>query len=259
MLVGHYGACPEIFPKFSESILVAKHQMNPSRQTIVIGSHAVDFSREALIDPSGAIVPLRPRAWLVLRFLALHAGRLVGKSELMDEVWADCEVTEDSLVQAIGDVRRALGDAGRTALRTLPRRGYMLVTNESRPETVDQDKLASIGNRLSARASRRFVGRASELALLREAISPGQPSTPLLFVHGPGGIGKTTLMEYLRAEAAANGIVFARIDATGVAPEPNAILASLSSALGLNEPRRHDRGIGDGFFKAPQRAGRRFL
>ncbi|MGY3287948.1 TolB-like protein [Bradyrhizobium sp. LM3.6] len=43
----------------------------------------------------------------------------------MDEVWPDCEVTEDSLVHAIGDVRRALGH-DRLALRTLPRRGYML-------------------------------------------------------------------------------------------------------------------------------------
>src|SRR5436305_9256917 len=113
----------------------------PSQQTIVIGDRTVDLSREVLIDASGSIVPLRPRAWLVLRFLALHAGRLVGKSELMDEVWADCEVTEDSLVQAIGDVRRALGEAGRTVLRTLPRRGYMLVTDESARGIVPQDGL----------------------------------------------------------------------------------------------------------------------
>ena len=146
--------------------------MKPAQQTIVIGRHAVDLSREALIDPGGAIVPLRPRAWMVLRFLALHAGRLVGKSELMDEVWADCEVTDDFLVQAIGDIRRALGEDGRTALRTLPRRGYMLVTDESRPKTVSQDGLARIGDRLSAKASRRFVGRESELDILREAISP---------------------------------------------------------------------------------------
>jgi len=112
--------------------------MKTSQQTIVIGNHAVDLSREALIDPNGSIVPLRPRAWMVLRFLALRAGRLVGKAELMDEVWADCEVTEDSLVQAVGDVRRALGEAGRTALRTLPRRGYMLIANDSRPGTAPQ-------------------------------------------------------------------------------------------------------------------------
>jgi DNA-binding winged helix-turn-helix (wHTH) protein/Cdc6-like AAA superfamily ATPase len=247
MLVGHYGARPEIFPKFSESIPAANNQMDPSRQTIVIGNHAVDLSREALIDPSGSIVPLRPRAWLVLRFLALHAGRLVGKSELMDEVWADCEVTEDSLVQAIGDVRRALGEDGRKALRTLPRRGYMLVTDESRPATAPQERLVSIGDRLGGRAWKRFVGRESELALLREAISPIQPGTPLFFVYGPGGIGKTTLIEHLRAEAAVNGIIFVRIDATGVSPEPNAILAALVNALGLSEPAGTIEELAAGF------------
>jgi DNA-binding winged helix-turn-helix (wHTH) protein len=210
--------------------------MKPSQQTIVIGNHAVDLSREALIDAGGSIVPLRPRAWMALRFLALHAGRLVGKNELMDEVWADCEVTEDSLVQAVGDIRRALGDAGRTALRTLPRRGYMLIADEGRPGTVPQDRLASIGDRLSARASRRFVGRESELDILREAISPAQPSTPLFFVHGPGGIGKTTLMEQLRSEAADEGIVLARIDAAGGSPSPDAFLAALANALRLSEP-----------------------
>jgi DNA-binding winged helix-turn-helix (wHTH) protein len=210
--------------------------MKPSQQTIVIGNHAVDLSREALIDAGGSIVPLRPRAWMVLRFLALHAGQLVGKNELMDEVWADCEVTEDSLVQAVGDIRRALGDAGRTALRTLPRRGYMLIADEGRPGTVPQDRLASIGDRLSARASRRFVGRESELDILREAISPAQPSTPLFFVHGPGGIGKTTLMEQLRSEAADEGIVLARIDAAGGSPSPDAFLAALANTLRLSEP-----------------------
>jgi DNA-binding winged helix-turn-helix (wHTH) protein len=210
--------------------------MKPSQQTIVIGNHEVDLSREALIDAGGSVVPLRPRAWLVLRFLALHAGRLVGKNELMDEVWADCEVTEDSLVQAVGDIRRALGDAGRTALRTLPRRGYMLIADEGRPGTVPQDRLASIGDRLSARASRRFVGRESELDILREAISPAQPSTPLFFVHGPGGIGKTTLMEQLRSEAADEGIVLARIDAAGGSPSPDAFLAALANALRLSGP-----------------------
>jgi DNA-binding winged helix-turn-helix (wHTH) protein len=210
--------------------------MKPSQQTIVIGNHAVDLSREELIDAGGSNVPLRPRAWMVLRFLALHAGRLVGKNELMDEVWADCEVTEDSLVQAVGDIRRALGDAGRTALRTLPRRGYMLIADEGRPGTVPLDRLASIGDRLSARASRRFVGRESELDILREAISPAQPSTPLFFVHGPGGIGKTTLMEQLRSEAADEGIVLARIDAAGGSPSPDAFLAALANALRLSEP-----------------------
>src|SRR5687768_14553613 len=141
-------------------MLASKNQMKPSQQMIMIGNHAVDLSREALIDPSGAIVPLRPRAWLVLRFLALHAGRLVGKNELMDEVWADCEVTDDSLVQAVGDIRRAFGEAGRTALRTMPRRGYMLVADSRAGPTAHQAHAVSLGDRLRADASKRFVGRA---------------------------------------------------------------------------------------------------
>src|SRR5260221_2939304 len=229
---------PERLPKFSET--VRSDGSGKSGRAVSIGDRIVDLHRDALLDRQGAVIALRPRAWLVLKFLAQRPGRLVEKNELLEEVWAACVVTEDSLVQAIGDIRRALGDAGRTALRTLPRRGYMLVTDESRPGIVTEDSSmelhpASIGDRLRAKASKRFVGRESELALLREAISRSQPSTPLFFVHGPGGIGKTTLLEHLRAEAAVEGIVFVRIDVTGVSPKPDAILAALANALGLSE------------------------
>jgi TolB-like protein len=104
-------------------------QSKSTQHPIIVGDRTVDLTHEVLRDERGAIVPLRPRAWLVLRLLATRVGNLVGKDEIMDEVWPDCEVTEDSLVQAIGDIRRALGDSGRSGLRTLPRRGYMLVVN----------------------------------------------------------------------------------------------------------------------------------
>ena len=106
--------------------------LKSSQPSIVVGDRTVDLARELLLDGRGEMVPLRPRAWLVLRLLAYRAGGLVGKDEILDEVWSDCEVTEDSLVQAIGDIRRALGDAGRSSLRTLPRRGYMLVVDKER-------------------------------------------------------------------------------------------------------------------------------
>jgi len=101
--------------------------LKPSQSSIVVGDRTVDLARELLLDGRGEIVPLRPQAWAVLRMLAQSAGRLVRKNEILDEVWSDCEVTEDSLVQAIGDIRQALGPTGRSVLRTLPRRGYMLV------------------------------------------------------------------------------------------------------------------------------------
>ena len=115
--------------------------LKSSQPSIVVGDRTVDLARELLFDGRCDIVPLRPQAWSVLRLLAQRVGRLVHKEEILDEVWSDCEVTEDSLVQAIGDVRQALGEAGRSALRTLPRRGYMLVvdgepTDSSVPSSV---------------------------------------------------------------------------------------------------------------------------
>ncbi|MEY9524036.1 TolB-like protein/Tfp pilus assembly protein PilF [Bradyrhizobium japonicum] len=100
--------------------------LESSQHSIILSERTIDLGRELLIDGRGDIVPLRPRAWVLLRLLARRAGRLVSKDEILDEVWPDCEVTEDSLVHAVGDVRRALGDVDRSALKTLPRRGYML-------------------------------------------------------------------------------------------------------------------------------------
>ena len=37
-------------------------------------------------------------------------GRLIGKQELMDAIWPDAAVTDDSLVQCLVEIRRALGD-----------------------------------------------------------------------------------------------------------------------------------------------------
>jgi DNA-binding winged helix-turn-helix (wHTH) protein len=48
---------------------------------------------------------------------------VVGKEKLISTVWPGIAVTDDSLVQCIHDIRRALGPAGQVMLRTIPRRG----------------------------------------------------------------------------------------------------------------------------------------
>lgn len=107
-------------------------------RAVLLGDRTVDLARGLLLDGSGAIVPLRPRAWAVLRLLAQRAGNLVQKNDIIDEVWSNCEVTDDSLVQAIGDIRQALGSTAKSALRTVPRRGYMLVENVEPAEEAVQ-------------------------------------------------------------------------------------------------------------------------
>ncbi len=91
------------------------------------GGCVLDVDRRLLLGPDGSPAELRPQVYEVLELLARHAGQLVSKAELMDAVWPGVVVTDDSLVQAISDLRHALGHAGHDVIRTVPRRGYVLV------------------------------------------------------------------------------------------------------------------------------------
>ncbi len=52
------------------------------------------------------------------------------KDELLATNWPGVNVTEDSLTQCISEIRRLLGDDGRDLIRTVPRRGYMILSPE---------------------------------------------------------------------------------------------------------------------------------
>jgi len=84
----------------------------------------LDTRRQLLIRGEEEI-RLRPRTYDVLVFLATHPGRLISKQELMDAVWNDVAVTDDSVVQCLMEIRRALGSA-QDAIETVRGRGYLL-------------------------------------------------------------------------------------------------------------------------------------
>ena len=92
---------------------------------IEIGRLSLDLHR-AVLQLDGENVSLRPQSFEVLRILAENSGELVEKRELVDEVWGDVAVTDDSLIQCLADIRRALSDTDKTIVRTIPRRGYVL-------------------------------------------------------------------------------------------------------------------------------------
>src|SRR5216684_1079565 len=97
----------------------------------------LDLRREELRDAAGTRIELRNRSFGVLRHLATNAGRVVTKDELLEVNWPGVTVTEDSLTQCISEIRRALGDAGRDLVRTMPRRGYMIVFPERSPTKAE--------------------------------------------------------------------------------------------------------------------------
>jgi len=83
----------------------------------------LDLARGCLLH-QGREVALRPKTFAVLTHLVDRAGALVSKDELLAAVWPNLVVTDDTLVQSIGELRRALAVAGKDYITTVPRRGY---------------------------------------------------------------------------------------------------------------------------------------
>ena len=100
----------------------------------------LDPRRQLLIHGADEI-RLRPRTYDVLVHLVTHAGRVVGKSELMESVWKDVAVTDDSLVQSLMEIRRALGQA-EGIVKTVRGRGYLFDTGV---EMVTKDGVPTQG------------------------------------------------------------------------------------------------------------------
>jgi TolB-like protein/DNA-binding winged helix-turn-helix (wHTH) protein len=96
----------------------------PGTRCFSFGDCRLDLDRGTLTR-GGALAPLRAKSFALLCYLARNAGRVVAKDELLDHVWPDVTVTEDSLTQAIRDLRRAIGDERQELVRTIPRRGYL--------------------------------------------------------------------------------------------------------------------------------------
>ena len=124
----------------------------------------VDLGRGEL-RVGGAAVSLRPKTFALLAYLAGHPGRLLTKDELIEAVWPDVTVTDDSLVQCVSEVRAALRDDGQGLIKTVPRRGYLF---EATPvETAHADEAPGRPERCPPHdAPRRPAARSWSLPLL---------------------------------------------------------------------------------------------
>ena len=79
-----------------------------------------------------------------------------------------------------------------------------------------------LGDLLDTARRQRFVGRHRELASFDDALA-GRSPRRVLFVHGHGGIGKTTLLQEFRARARAAGRTVVQIDGRDVDPSPEGL------------------------------------
>ena len=89
-----------------------------------LGEFEFSVKTSELLDASGDVVHLRNQSTEVLTYLVSRHGEVVSKTDLFDNVWSGASVTDDSLVQCIADIRRALNDTDHKIVQTSSKKGY---------------------------------------------------------------------------------------------------------------------------------------
>jgi Tol biopolymer transport system component/DNA-binding winged helix-turn-helix (wHTH) protein len=117
----------EVFPK-----------MAPDKPSCLqFGAFTLDLQRHGLYQGSKRI-HLTSKPFETLAVLVENRGSTVEKQKLLDAVWKEAFVTEDSLVKAVREIRRALDDekASPRFIQTVPGEGYRFIA-EVTPVTLD--------------------------------------------------------------------------------------------------------------------------
>ena len=184
----------------------ARKSGEPIALTYRFGEFTLDLARGCVLK-AGEEIRLRPKVYEALKYLVQNPNRLVGKEELIQAVWPDSFVTDDSLVQCALELRRALGDRDQQLIKTVPRRGYLFTA-----EVIQSGAgggFASDSGSIGSREGRARIGKPGrgpidlptprtsligrERAVAEAARFLLKPSVRLVSATGPGGSGKTRL------------------------------------------------------------------
>ena len=213
------------------------------------GPFKLDVTRGCLLK-GGKEIKLRPKVYEALKYLVENPGRLISKRELIQAVWPETFVTDDSLVQCTVELRRALDDHAQQLLKTVPRRGYLFTSEVTRgPKKPDRlsvtDGISSSETReapLTRVANKRIdlpiprtslIGREQRVAEAAELLL--QPNLRLLSLTGAGGAGKTRLA--LAIAAAITDHFTGGVQFVGLASisHPDLVPTAIAKALDLQQ------------------------
>jgi TolB-like protein/DNA-binding winged helix-turn-helix (wHTH) protein/Tfp pilus assembly protein PilF len=160
-----------------------------SHRTQSFDGFTLDLTRGCLLRGTQEI-KLPPKPFDALKYLVDNAGRLISKAELMHALWPATAVTDDSLVQCLMEVRRALGDEAQQIIKTVPRRGYIF----DKP-VCDNGPTALTTTYTEETAGVQVIIEAAEtngLGVIETTPLPASGSAGLLSAHKATGIGRLT-------------------------------------------------------------------
>jgi len=213
------------------------------------GEFTLDVEKGCVLK-AGEELRLRPKVYETLKYLVEHPGRLIGKQELIQAVWPDTFVTDDSLVQCTVELRRALDDHGQKLLKTVPRRGYLFLAPviKSASPTVDfaitdLPDLSAYGEPSSAKVAGEshglpvprtsLIGREQQVALAGQFLL--RPGGRLLTLTGPGGAGKTRLAIAVAAAIADRFPAGVKFVGLASISNPDLVVTALAEAFGIRQ------------------------
>lgn len=121
----------------------------PTATTLRIGDWCLDPT-SGQISRNGTVARLEARTMRLLLCLAQRAGEVVSIDDLLNQVWSDVTVSQDSVYQAVASLRRLLGDDPKqpSYIATVPRMGYRMVAMVGPWE--DERKLEPTTTRMQA-------------------------------------------------------------------------------------------------------------
>jgi DNA-binding winged helix-turn-helix (wHTH) protein len=158
------------------------------------GQFVLDRANQQLRRDSKEI-PLPPKTFAVLQYLAENPQRLVSQGELLKAVWGPITVANGLLRGYVRDLRHALADkaAHPRFIETIPRRGFRFVASVTiDPSSHLAPKPDEPG---STMPPLRLVGRDQELTALQKSLQTMLGGKrQVVFIVGEAGIGKTALL-----------------------------------------------------------------
>jgi len=118
-------------PTYSQSFKFFSFTLDPSKRTLFSGDQEIS---------------LENREFDTLLFLIEHRGEIQSKDRIMEEIWGETIVDENSVEKVIAGIRKVLQDSAFQPrfIKTVSKKGYVFIHDIEEPVASDQNGLGSL-------------------------------------------------------------------------------------------------------------------